>query len=145
VRRIGREHVLDLERLSGGCLGAGALEEVFGLEDRGRRGAGHDDGGCDSGVPADNGLGIDARPGTALSPVTEPAVVVVVATVVVVVPLAAAVVVVVVVLGDLPVKRKAPVVITTTATTTTMAPRRRFLRRFSKRCICSILARRAAF
>jgi hypothetical protein len=102
---------------------------------------------------------------TGLSPAVEPAVVVVVGAVVVVVEvdvvddpvvvvvvgavvvvaLAAAVVVVVDVVVDLPAKRYAPVNITTAATTITMAARRKFLRRFASRCICSIFARRAAF
>ena len=126
--------------------------------------------GATPGFPAGEGAGIEGKPATALSPAVEPAVVVVVATVVVVVGAtvvvvvpaavvvvvgdvvvvvvvapAAAVVVVVVVLVDLLEKRYAPVKITTAATTMTSAARRKFLRRFASRCICSSFARRAAF
>jgi len=53
--------------------------------------------------------------------------------------------VVVVVVGDLLEKSSAPVPSTRTATIATMMPRRVFCRRFARRCISSILIRRAAF
>jgi len=128
--------------------------------------------GATPNLPAGDGSGIGATPATALSPLVAPddavvvvvvggvvvvvddedvevvvvvGAVVVVVGAVVVVALADAVVVVVVVVVDLPENRSAPVVITTAATTTTMIPRRKFLRRFASRCICSSFARRCAF
>src|SRR5579863_1354604 len=69
-----------------------------------------------------------------------------VATVVVVVgEVVVVAIVVVVVVGDFPAKSRMPVPKTTTATTATMMPRRVFWRRFARRCIASILIRRAAF
>src|SRR5664280_1390122 len=65
--------------------------------------------------------------------------------VVVVVVAVAAVVVVVVVVVDLPEKSSAAEPITRTAAMATMTARRRFLRRFASRSICSIFCRRAAF